>query len=493
MEIPAALAVCLVAGVVPAGLFAAMWLRLQRRHRRLDVEMRRRSADAEAEVAALRDRLTEAARRERLFAEEAEHLVGHRLPAMAKALRHAHVRVPGARHPELLDAPCGKALESVLAGVSSAVLGERRRVDGAAQAAMRGATTKLQTMCYQLQTTVDDMLHKYDDPDLAEQLAGLDYLNEQVLRRLQVTRVVCGAGAGLVRTSSPLRALVMGASSRIPSYERVQILDHLPEPVAVADRAAEPVAIVIAELMANAVHHSHGSLPVEVSLHQAHNGAVVVINDAGIGMNADEFRRARRLLSGREEIHLAELGDPPRSGFAAIGEMCRQYGVAVSVEPSHYAGVKAVVFIPSELITPVTEDLPIPAPVSRPAPTAVPPTVAPHAPAADPAAAAGVPAPSAPAPAAPAPPAPEDSAPATGDAPPALPQRRNRRAHPAPAATGATASATGAAAVGGLAGRAFRDPDEAAARMGALQRGTARGRAEAPGPVPEHDTERDSR
>ncbi|WP_143659561.1 ATP-binding protein [Streptomyces sp. MP131-18] len=433
-------------------LFAALWLRQQRSQRRLDVEMRRRTADADAEVAALRDRLAEAARRERLIAEEAEHLAENRLPAMAKALRHPHVRVPAARYPELLDGPGGKAFELVLAGVSSAVLGERRRVDGAAQAAMRGATTKLQTMCYQLQTTVDDMLHKYDDPELAEKLAGLDYLNEQILRRLQVTRVVCGAGAGLVRTASPLRALVMGASSRIPSYERVQIVDHLPEPVAVADRAAEPVAIVIAELMANAVHHSHGSLPVEVSLHQAHNGAVVVINDAGIGMNADEFGRARRLLSGKEDIHLAELGDPPRSGFAAIGEMCRQYGVAVSVEPSHYAGVKAVVFIPSELLTPVTEEPPIPAPVSRPAPVG--PAVAPAPAAAE-------------------------------DDPPALPQRRNRRASdPAPAASGG---------VGGPANRAFRDPDEAAARMGALQRGTARGRAAEPGSAPEHDSERDSR
>jgi signal transduction histidine kinase len=450
MEIPMALIGCLAAGSASAVTLAVLWVRQQRRHRRRDLELRRRVTQSDTEVAALCGRLAEADRRARLTVAELTHLAEARLPALAQSLRHAHVRVPGPLHPEVLDESAGKAFDAVMGSVTAAVLRERRRVDGAAQAAMRGATTKLQTMCYQMQTGVDEMLHQYDDPDLAERLSALDYLNEQILRRLQVTRVVCGAGAGLVRTKSPLRALVMGASSRIPSYERVQIVDHLPRPVAVVDRASEPLAIVVAELLANAVHHSHGSLPVEVTLHQAHNGAVVVINDAGIGMNADEFGRARRLLSGTEVIHLGELGDPPRSGFAAIGELCRQFGMAVSVEPSHYGGVKAVVFLPGELLTPTEEEPPIPAPV---------------------------PAPVSRTPATPLPPA--DSA------PPVLPRRRNRRAgepEPAPAPEPAR-DPVREPAVGADAGRdpRFRDPDEAAARMGALQRGTARGRAAGPG------------
>ncbi|MGP3971015.1 hypothetical protein [Streptomyces sp. 6N223] len=363
MQIAPVLVASLAAGCALAALLMVVWPWQRRR-----AAVRRRAETARAESVALRKRLAEAERRERMLTEEIRHLATTRLPALARALRHAHVRVPGPRHQRLADSDAGRALASVLTSASAALMSERRRVDGAAQAAMRGATTKLQTMCYQMQTTVDEMLHKYDDPELAEQLTGLDYLNEQILRRLQVTRVVCGAGAGLVRTKSPLRGLVLGASSRIPSYERVQIVDHLPDPVAVVDRAAEPVAIVIAELLANAVHHSHGTLPVEVSLHQAHNGAVVVINDAGIGMNAEEFGKARRMLAGTEEVFLAELGDPPRSGFAAVGRLCRQYGLSVSLEPSHYAGVKAVVFVPAELLTTLDQDEQPPIPAGAPAP-----------------------------------------------------------------------------------------------------------------------------
>ncbi|WP_147450760.1 ATP-binding protein [Streptomyces hoynatensis] len=520
MHIPAALVVCLAVGSAAAVLGAALW---PRRRRHLAATTRRAEA-AERELGEIRGRLAEAERRERLLTEEIGHLAGTRIPALATAARHSHVRLPGALHEELAHTEGGRALESLLEEAAAALAAERTRVDGAAQAAMRGATTKLQTMCYQLQTTVDELLHKYDDPDLAERLAALDYLNEQMLRRLQVTRVVCGAGAGLVRTKSQLHALVVGASSRIPSYERVRIDNHLAQPVAVADRAAEPVAIVVAELLANAVHHSHGTLPVEVSLHQAHNGAVVVINDAGIGMNAEEFEQARQLLTGSREIRLADLGDPPRSGFAAIGRLCHQYGIAVSLEPSHYAGVKAVLFVPGELLTveeeerqPVphaaTPDLATPAvgPIAPPvrgpraprrepaadldpaqftgeaggppaAPAAPPAGVTgepPH-PAADEAGEAGE-ADGADAPDAAGAVSPRATDPATGELP-ALPQRRHRRPERPSAADLADLEDTLA-----------RDPEDAASRMGALQRGTARGRAEVAGDPTVDDSERQSR
>jgi signal transduction histidine kinase len=480
MQTAPVLVASLAAGCALAPVLMVLWPWRRRR-----AAIRRRAEIARAESAALRKRLAEVERRERMLTEEIRHLATTRLPALARALRHTHIRVPGPRHQLLGDSDVGRALASVLTSASAALMSERRRVDGAAQAAMRGATTKLQTMCYQVQTTVDEMLHKYDDPDLAERLAGLDYLNEQILRRLQVTRVVCGAGAGLVRTRSPLRGLVLGASSRIPSYERVQIVDHLPEPVAVVDRAAEPVAIVIAELLANAVHHSHGTLPVEVSLHQAHNGAVVVINDAGIGMNTEEFGKARRMLAGTDEVFLAELGDPPRSGFAAVGRLCRQYGLSVSLEPSHYAGIKAVVFIPAELLTTLDpeDQPPVPAPVGRPAPNPAAPAQLTPPPEPGPAPGAGGwpdPAPAGGEPpladgvldtAAPAGPPEADGpaipGPALGDGVPPLPQRRHRRA-----ARASPESDAGAFTRGTLP----RDPSETAARMGALQRGTALGR-----------------
>lgn len=540
MQIPAAAVACLVVASVAAVLLAVYWP--PRRQRVMG--LRRRADTADAELAVLRGRLSEAERREQMMVAEISHLASRRLPALARNSRHPHIRVPGPLHPELLGGEAGGALDAVLAQATRAILDERARIDGAAQSAMRGATTKLQTMCYQLQTSVDELLHKYDDPELAEKLAALDYLNEQILRRLQATRVLCGAGAGLVRTKTLLPDLVLGASSRIPSYDRVRIDNHLPRAVAVADRAAESVAVVVAELLANAVHHSHGSLPVEVGLHQAHNGAVVVVNDAGIGMNGDEFTKARRLLTGEAKVFLSELGDPPATGFAAIGQLCKQFGFKVSVEPSHYAGIKAVLFIPGDLLHAVSDDHPRALIPPTPAPTGAAPHLptapVPYVPAPPQMRTASSQAPSSMAPfgvapqsfagpagstVAPKPPVPpvppaeapprqwpvrpdpvaEDpvsgghgaeelaaeppEAPVDGP-PPGLPQRRHRRPQ---------RSARRAADSPPPPDIYYRDPEETASRMGALQRGTARGRVET-GEQPavtaaDHvdDSERDSR
>ncbi|MEV1009619.1 sensor histidine kinase [Streptomyces sp. NPDC049881] len=538
MQIPAVLVACLALGSVTAVLLLTLLVRERRRaaaarHRAETVTTRADASDAQ--LAALQSRLADVQRRERMLVEELGHLPT-RLPRLAQAARHPHVRIPGPLHAELAGGEAAKALDAVLSGMTDALVAERLRTDGAAQSAVRGATITLQTMCYQMQSSVDALLHKYDDPDLAGALAALDYLNEQILRRIQVTRVVCGAGAGLVRSKSELQALAVGASSRIPDYERVRIVSHLQKPVAVVDRAAEPVAVILAELMANAVHHSHGSLAVEVSLHRAHNGAVVVVSDAGIGMNADEYRRARRLLSAEDPIELAELGDPPRCGFASMGQLCAAYGLSVSVEPSHYAGVKAVLFVPEHLLTaPAEESIPLPIHYAKPTTGSVAPLWSPEpprspaldrpAPAApfDPADLTGTgtartggaspysredtgvspaspvsPAPGAsPAPPAPAGPtsgtgtprpaaepaasqAPASPTPTDGSLPP-LPQRRNERSDSwnyrkpigdAGAAPGVPAQPDTADPTAYL-----RDPEDAASRMGAFQRGTARGRA----------------
>ncbi|MGP4113502.1 ATP-binding protein [Streptomyces sp. 4N509B] len=478
MQIATTLDVLLASGCAAAVLLLAAE---RRRHRR-------RLADARHRADVLRRRVERAQCRERELVEEVRHLAAERLPALLASASDPGARVPAPRHARLATTEAGAALTSVLAQAGAGLVAEGRRVDEAARAVLRGATNRLQAMCYQIQTTVDDMLHRYDDPELAEQLAGLDHLNEQMLRRLQVTGVVCGAGAGLVRRRTPLRALVMGASSRIADYDRVRIVDHLSEPVAVVDSAAEPVAVVVAELLANAVHHSPGTLPVEAGLHQAPGGAVVVISDAGIGMSAEEFAHAKTLLSGSERVTLAELGDPPRSGLAAVGWLCHRHGISVTLEPSPYAGVRAVVLVPTGLLTtlPPEETPPIPLPVYTP-----------HAGArlgggagslagvccgatacvfgtlavdgrdgergrererggergADAGAEGGA-----------------------GEGPPPLPRRRRSGGGGAvvrPAAPGREA----ARPKGVAAPLVPRDPEEVAARIGALQRGTARGRA----------------
>lgn len=289
--------------------------------------------------------------------EETQHLVSTRMPALVTHLSHQHVPVPGLKHQPFSGTEVEQLHRSVLEQLSKAVAEERERVDESAQAVMRGATTVIQAQSYQLQSKVEAMQHRYDSPDLAEDLLELDLLNEQNLRRIQATGVLCGATPGLTRLDSHLGDVVVGAQSRVRGYRRVHVTSQLTDPVGVVARAVEPIAITVSELLANAVHHSHGTLAVDVSLHQVESGACVVIDDAGVGMHADEIEFAQRMLSGRDALRLSELGDPPRSGFATIGRLVRQHGFSVSVDkPAAYGGVRAVVLIPGNLLTLLDED-----------------------------------------------------------------------------------------------------------------------------------------
>lgn len=425
MSISETLPVAVAAGTAAAALVGTpLYIRARGRFRRLRAE---RDA-ADQENAQLKG-----------WAAENEHLVIARLPALVTHLTHPHVPVPGLRDRALAGSSMDVAHRQVLDLVSRAVAAERERVDEAAQAVMRGATTVIQAKSYQLQTEIREMQYRFDDPLIAETAMGLDQLNEQNLRRIQATGVLCGASPGLTRADSSLGDVLKGAQSRVRAYQRIAVSNHLAQPLGVVARAVEPVAVTVAELMANAVHHTHGTLPVEASCHQVESGACVVIDDAGVGMNADEVAFATRLLSGTWPVMLTELGDPPRAGFATIGRLVKQYGFSVSVDkPSPYGGVRAVLFIPGHLLTLLDEEANPPSAMA---------------------------------------PAPRRTAPARhGEAPDSggdvvLPRRRRVRSQPPPSVPSAPAVVAEPVDV--------RTPDEVASTYSAFQAGTASGRAAA--------------
>ncbi|MFH9887800.1 ATP-binding protein [Streptomyces luteogriseus] len=498
---------------------------------------RRQLTAQRAKTAALRARLDGTTR---AFTSEVEHLAARRLPAAARQSAHPHVTVPGPLNPQLAGSPLGFALERVLEGLHTELAAQRTRIDAAAQAGMRGATREIQAALYRLQDALRGLQQRYDDPELAQTLFELDHENEQSLRRAQIAAVVCGAWVGLAREESHLVDAVTGGQARLAGYRRVRVSNHLDAGTALVSHAVEPVAIIVAELLDNALRHSAPDTEVVVNLEAVHHGVCVTVDDAGLGMTQDERARARRMVAGSDPILLTELGDPPRMGLAAIGRLTRQFDLSVDVSsPSPYGGVRAVLRIDSHLLTRIDpEELPPAASAPRSTRKAVP-----QAPAGgsgtpeDPAA--GLPGtPAAPLPAAPPrvpepapaavsdgfgpgaepvdpapPPAPashehdhgygseqnaEDDTPAPGHHGPresgGLPQRRRRgrattSSGPTATSSGPTATSSGPTATETAAPRRSaaevapqrrpRRPEESAAALGALQSGTAAARTAA--------------
>jgi signal transduction histidine kinase len=445
-------------------LLLAVWALLLARARR--TQLRRadelsaevRAADSRARTAEARarneatarqtaeSRAEEAATRRAELLDEVRHLSSVRLPALALHLIRSHHPVPGVLNKNLAGSDAARLFDVLSDTVSGIVVKERHRIDAAARAALRGATQESQALSYRLQTMIESLQQEFRAPfPLVQRLLEADHLNEQNLRLTQRSAIVCGGWPGHVRKDTYVGEIVSGASSRLRGFERVKVTSRLGRSdIGVVGRAAEPVAVVCAELMANALEQSRDSLMVDVSLFQTDNGSVcVTIDDAGKGMTAEALARGRRLLSGEQrEVMLLELGDPPSMGFAAVGRLVADYGFQVSIDTSSYGGVRAVVSVPENLLTSIDER------ATPPSVMAPQPAVAPQAHRR------------------PAPAAPEDSpAPPAGVASPDLPQRRRRLS--------ATATREGAAPAPSPV-----DPERAGALWSDVQSGLARGRSD---------------
>ncbi|MFD4604981.1 ATP-binding protein [Streptomyces sp. NPDC058464] len=332
----------LVAGGLAAGTLSALALGGSL------VRSRRQKAALRAEVTELRAQLEGA---EGAFITEVEHLAARRMPAAAAQLAHPHLRVPGPARQHTPGTPTGIALEYVLTALREELTAQRNRIDAAAQAGLRGATREIQAALYRLQDALRGLQQRYDDPELAQTLFALDHENEQSLRRAQVAAVVCGAWVGLAREESHVVDAVTGGQARLSGYHRVEVNNHLEPGTALVSHAVEPVAIIVAELLDNALRHSAPDTDVVVNLEHVHHGVCVTVDDAGLGMTQDERARAQRLVAGSDPILLTDLGDPPRMGLAAIGQLTRQFDLNVDVSsPSPYGGVRAVLRVDTHLL-----------------------------------------------------------------------------------------------------------------------------------------------
>jgi signal transduction histidine kinase len=340
----------------------------------MDDELAAAHEESEAAGRELDGAWEDSGRAARLVAEEVDHLAKARIPAAASRALHPEVTVPGPLDPDVAGTPLGDCLELALATVPAVMAQERARVDAAARAAVRGATRDVRTALHRFQERLRALQRSYDDPALAEALYALDHGAAQSLRRAQITAVVCGDWAGPDREESHLVDAVAGGLSRLADYRRVRTRNHLAAGTALVAQCVEPVAIVVAELVDNALRHSPPESEVTVEVARVPGGVSVTVDDAGAGMTDEQRARAQRRVAGHDPVLLSELGDPPRMGLAAIGRLTRRFDLSVDLSsPSPRGGVRAVLLIGEGLLSRID---PVEHPPSASAPRSVRPAAA---------------------------------------------------------------------------------------------------------------------
>ena len=283
--------------------------------------------------------------------DEVRHLAAVRLPALMDSLSYRPGSIPGLTHGRLAGSSFAMALTSVIDLFGKSTENAQARADTSAKTALKSSMRALQGLANEQQLAISDMQDRHDDPDVLQDLLEIDHTNSQFGRRAQAIAVLCGSWPGRQRAASPLVDVVRGATSRIRDYRRVEV--HSQVDVAVTSRAVEPVVLAVAELLDNAARHSQpntsvrGQPPARAQRHRHRH-------------------RRRRRRHGRSRRSGApsncspassrwtSSGSATRRSSASRSSACSPTATAsrVSVDTrSPYGGVRAVVFLPSALLT----------------------------------------------------------------------------------------------------------------------------------------------
>ncbi|MGI5351301.1 sensor histidine kinase [Streptomyces sp. CA-250714] len=284
-------------------------------------------------------------------------LAKERLPEAVERLRRGEfaenvVRSLATAGPEAgLGAEFQAAHHELLRSVVEAVRAEESLRDSA-QRGVVNIARRVQAVVHRQATDLREMEERHGKSgEFFADLLRLDHSNALISRLADTIAVLGGARPGRQWSQAvPIYSVLRGAMSRIADYQRVSL--HSVAEVAVAGRAVEPLIHALAELLDNATSYSPPSTRVHLTASEVHAGIAIEIEDGGFGLSEEARARAEQMLrTAREGIDLNDLGEAPRLGLTVVGRLAQEYDFQVSLAPSAYGGVRAVLVVPHELIS----------------------------------------------------------------------------------------------------------------------------------------------
>ncbi|WP_309095041.1 ATP-binding protein [Streptomyces sp.] len=259
------------------------------------------------------------------------------------------IRKLGLRHPEYRDLP--KPLHETLLTALKIVDHEVVMRDAAARSFVTVAR-RVQAIIHQQAQELREMEEDHGrNPEVFDDLLRIDHGNA-LIGRLADSVSVLGGGRPGRQWPEPvsLYSTLRGAMSRILEYRRIQLASIAK--VSVKGIYVEPVIHAAAELLDNATRYSPPQTKVHVTATEVQTGVCIEIEDGGVNLNEEARTRIEGMLeAAKAGVDLQDIGEHPRLGLAVVGRLCTAYNMEVSLRASAYGGVRAILIVPSEMIT----------------------------------------------------------------------------------------------------------------------------------------------
>jgi len=283
---------------------------------------------------------------------EAREMAGERLPAVVRRLQRGEavdveVETPPLEYGRDEIGQLGYAFNEVQrTAVQSAV--EEANVRRGINEVFLNIARRSQTLLHRQLALLDRMERRETEPQELEDLYRVDHLATRMRRHAEDLVILAGAAPGRGwRNPVPVIDVVRGAISEVEDYKRVDIVSV--ESTAVLGRAVGDVIHLIAELLENAASFSPPQTRVQVVGQILPNGYALEIEDRGLGMSPEAIADANRRLLEPPDFDPA---DSARLGLFVVAQLAHRHSIRVSLRPSAYGGVTAIVLIPGDLVTP---------------------------------------------------------------------------------------------------------------------------------------------
>ena len=254
------------------------------------------------------------------------------------------------------SAPWTGAASAEIEAVAEALLSMQRTASAAA-AAEAGVRTGLRQILASLGKRNQSLLHRQlriidtleqqaESPAALGELFALDHLTTRMRRHAESLSIISGAAPA--RTWSgpvPVIDVIRAAVSEIEDYQRVTTATDATE--AVIATAVTDLIHLLAELVENATLFSPSTTRVEVRAERVANGFAIEVEDRGLGIEPGQLTAINEQLANPPDFDVA---DADRLGLFVTGRLAAKHAIQVSLAPSAYRGIKAIVLLPDSIV-----------------------------------------------------------------------------------------------------------------------------------------------
>jgi hypothetical protein len=144
--------------------------------------------------------------------------------------------------------------------------------------------------------------------------------------------------------------VIRGAVAEVEDYTRIRVT--IGTSAALIGPAVADVIHLIAELAENATIFSPPNAPVPIHGDTVGRGFAIEIEDRGLGIAEEKLAKINHDLAHPQQF---DLSGSEQLGLFVAGQLARRHEIRVTLQPSPYGGITAIVLIPKALIVDDTE------------------------------------------------------------------------------------------------------------------------------------------